>query len=609
MQVRFLKIERFRGIREFEFAPGPKTVILGPNNAGKSTILEAMDLLLHSGFGRPRPQPTEIDYYNRDPATGFQIEAVIGDLSEDLLAEVPRYLEGWNHETEEVTPEPDGAGIEPVLRIRVTGNSETDISHEYTKDEAAGTRVPPRIRAQLGWVFDGRTRDPFRELSFYQGGLLDKFFSDINMNPALTTLSEAISAGAHAVNVDNEIRARLGDLAGELHQLGLLDHEELPQFEAGAVSTRGLLQSLRLALPSADGVQIPLYRQGRGAQRLVLLTVLLQLTKKTGQTVIGGFEEPEEALEPLRQTQMARLLEGIVKERGQIFIVTHSPEIARAFFIDDFVLLEERAGGLNAHFLRKSLTEQTRQKYERKVDGAVVRALFAKIPLLVEGPGDRAVMETFWRFLADKHEVPPAEQLGLDPINCEGAGEMLAMSQLLKETGKSVAIWVEQDRPDILERLRVDGHHDALLLHDATEGRQNLEQALAQAASLPALVEALKKLAGGRGYAWNEQRQYLVSSIEGIEQNVRGMLNAAATIEEFFQALGEATTRQLVAKVLASKHVSPFEMKGARQGRIVAETILDVDNSVPESFARCFRGLSHWIQNGRPHGTEISMAE
>jgi len=228
MQVRFLKIERFRGIREFKFSPGPKTVILGPNNAGKSTVLEAMDLLLHSGFGRPRPQPTEIDYYNRDPAPGFQIEAVIGDLSEDLLAEVPRYLEGWNHETEEVTPEPDGDGIEPVLRIRVTGNSETDISHEYLKDEASGTRVPPRIRAQLGWIFDGRTRDPFRELSFYQGGLLDKFFSDINMNPALSTLSEAISAGAHAVNVDNEILARLGDLAGELRQLGLLGHEEKP---------------------------------------------------------------------------------------------------------------------------------------------------------------------------------------------------------------------------------------------------------------------------------------------------------------------------------------------------------------------------------------------
>jgi len=608
MQVRFIKIEQFRGISEIKFAPGPKTVILGPNNAGKSTVLEALDLLLHSGLGRPRPQPTEIEYYNRDPTQGFQIEAVIGDLPEDLTAEVPRHLEGWNAETEEITPEPDGDGIEPVLRIRVIGNSDFDISHEYSKDEAAGTRVPPRIRAQIGWVFDGRTRDPFRELSFYQGGLLDKLFNDADLNPALTALRGALSTGAHAVNVDNEIHTRLDSLAKDLRQLGLLVHGELPQFEVGAVSTRGLLQSLRLAMPSGE-VQIPLYRQGRGAQRLVLLTILLQLTKMTGRTVIGGFEEPEEALEPLRQTQMARLLERIVEEHGQLFIVTHSPEIARAFFVDDFILLEERSGGLNACFLRKSLTEQTRQKYERKIDGAVVRALFARIPLLVEGPGDRAVLETFWRFLADNEEVTPAEQLGLDPINCEGAGEMPAMAQLLKEAGKCVTAWVEQDRPDILEKLRTEGQCEALLLHDDADGRQNLEQALAQAASLDALVMALDKLASSRGYPWHEQRYYLVSSAEGIEQDLRDTLNEADTIVEFFQSLGEAVARQLVAEVLAAKKVSPFEMKGARQGRIVAETILDVDRNVPESFARCLRGLYHWIQNGRPHGAEITMAE
>src|SRR4051812_31981875 len=109
-------------------------------------------------------------------------------------------------------------------------------------------------------------------------------------------------------------------------------------FEAGAVSQRELLQSLRLALPS-DGQQIPLMRQGRGAQRLVLVTILLRLARAAGggTALIGGFEEPEEALEPLRQAQLAGMLMGIANEGGQVFVVTHSPEIARRFEIDDFL--------------------------------------------------------------------------------------------------------------------------------------------------------------------------------------------------------------------------------------------------------------------------------
>jgi hypothetical protein len=47
-------------------------------------------------------------------------------------------------------------------------------------------------------------------------------------------------------------------------------------------------------------------------------------------------------------------------------------------------------------------------------------------------------------------------------------------------------------------------------------------------------------------------------------------------------------------------------MKGARQARIVADTIVG-SQGVPESFARAFRALDSWIRNGRATGTEIPM--
>jgi len=611
MRLRQIVIERFRGIRALTFMPGPRTVLLGANNSGKSTVLEALDLLLHPGFGRPRPAPTEIDYFDRDPSQGFSIEAVIGQLPAAFVPEVRQQLEGWRTETEELVAEPEGDGIEPVIRVRVRGGPDFDIVHEFAKPETAGTRLSQRLRLEIGWVFDGRTRDPFRQLAFYQGGLFDRLFGDIELEPAVTALREALGQGATAVNTEEGVRAKLEEIGGDLRGLGLLRPGELPRFEVGSVSARELLQALQLALPGGN-VFIPLPRQGRGAQRLLLVALLLRLAQVGGRPVIGGFEEPEEALEPLRQSQVARMLAAIVDGGGQVFVVTHSPEIARAFSIDDFLLLDERAAGEGARLLRKTVSGPVRQKYERWLDRAVVRALFARIPLLVEGPGDRAVAETFWRALtnsAGPNTVRPAEQLGLDIVNCEGAGEMPMMARLLKEVGKTVVAWSEQDVPDELARLRAEGNCAALVLHDPRPGRQNLEQALAQSASLTALVRALDELATTRGYSWEQQRTYLVSSAEDIEQGKRDVMKMAGSIDEIFAPLAEPEARALIARVLAAKTVAPFEMKGARQARVVAETILRIDGEVPAPFRRALRELDRWIADGCQAGAEIPMAE
>lgn len=604
MRIRRISIERFRGLEQLAFVPGPKTIILGPNNSGKTTVVEALDLLLHSGLGRPRPSPTELDYFRRRPADGFSIEAVIGALNEGFAAEVRDHLEGWDAEAEEVTPEPDGDGIEAVVRVRVRGDAGFDLVHEFAKPESGGARFPPRLRAQLGWVFDGRMREPARQLNFFQGGLLERLFAPVDLGPTVDALRDALAGGAAAVNDDAAVNGVLADLAADLTTLGLINPGESPQFEVGGVSERELLQAMRLSLPSGD-VAVPVARQGRGAQRLLLVALLLRIAQRSGAVAIGGFEEPEEALEPLRQTQVARMLAGIADAGGQIFVVTHSPEIARAFAIEDILLLE----GLrpdDARPLRKTVSEPMRQKYERWLERGVVRALFARIPLLVEGPGDRAVLETFWRALADQQAVLPAEQLRLDIVNCEGAPEMPAMARLLAEAGKKVVVWAEQDRPDVLEALRTERHCAGFLLHDPAEGRQNLEEALATTASLDALTRGMSAVAEGRGYDWAAQRDDLVSRAQVAEETREGMKGAAA-LPDLLGMLDETDARTLIASALGAKGVTPFELKGARQARLVAEAIVAADG-VPEPFARALRGLDEWIRSGCPAGAEFAMA-
>jgi hypothetical protein len=123
------------------------------------------------------------------------------------------------------------------------------------------------------------------------------------------------------VNAEANVQAVLKVLAGDLRGLGLLEAAELPQFEVGAVSVRELLQSLRLALPG-DEAQIPVFRQGRGTQRLLLVAILLRLAQAAERPAIGAFEEPEEALEPPR-TQRRRC-------DGETTQARYGPKAARA---------------------------------------------------------------------------------------------------------------------------------------------------------------------------------------------------------------------------------------------------------------------------------------
>lgn len=611
MQIRRLTIDRFRGIDQLELLPGPRTVILGPQNAGKSTVLEALDLLLHHGFGRRRPDPTEIDYFKRDPSKGFEVEAVVGGLSKEFAAEVAPHLEGWKAEDQELVTETDGPGVEAVVRVRVRGTADLTYEHEFAKPESDGDTFNPAKRIQLGWVFDGRTRDPLRQLAFYQGGLLERLFSEADLDPAVSELRAALQTGAGKVNADAEVAKVLGELGTDLHGLGLVETGGAPTFEAGSVSERELLQSLRLALPS-QGVEIPLFRQGRGAQRLVLVSVLLKIARADSASgVIGGFEEPEEALEPLRQAQMASMLFDLADDGGQVFLVTHSPEVARRFEIDDFLLMPERQSGDKPRSLHVALSPQIRHAYERWLDGAVVRGLFSRVPVLVEGPGDRAVLECFWRALVEAGKVKPAAELGVEIINCEGNENMPMQASVLSQAGKQVVAWTERDTPQVektYETLKADGNCGLIASHSATAGHQNLEEALSEGGELSGLVEGLKAIAVDRGYDWATQQQTLISHADHITEPEREACKVAANIEDVFAAIGESDARVLVAKALSSKSVTPFTIKGGRHARIFAATLAKKDG-VPDNFEELLTKTQAWIEGGCTSGSEIEMSD
>ena len=73
MKIERIRIKNFRSIKDQEIPVTPILGLIGANNAGKSNILKAINLVLGERFPIPH-SITRKDFYNEDPSNNIEIE-------------------------------------------------------------------------------------------------------------------------------------------------------------------------------------------------------------------------------------------------------------------------------------------------------------------------------------------------------------------------------------------------------------------------------------------------------------------------------------------------------------------------------------------------------
>ena len=103
MKIVTLKIDNFRGIKNCEIFFPDHSVLVGDNNSGKSTILEAIDLVLGPERMARYPVIDEHDFYAGEyikegerEFVVINVEVVIIDLSEEQQRHFRNHIEWWN---------------------------------------------------------------------------------------------------------------------------------------------------------------------------------------------------------------------------------------------------------------------------------------------------------------------------------------------------------------------------------------------------------------------------------------------------------------------------------------------------------------------------------
>ena len=103
MRVARLVVERFRCIKSAELHFDGHSLLIGTNNVGKSTVCEALDLVLGPDRLSKFPPVEEYDFYNSEyldheklEPIPLVIEVVLTDLNDEVAGACLKHIEFWH---------------------------------------------------------------------------------------------------------------------------------------------------------------------------------------------------------------------------------------------------------------------------------------------------------------------------------------------------------------------------------------------------------------------------------------------------------------------------------------------------------------------------------
>ena len=316
--IRQLRIERFRGIKSMKWNPAPAmNVILGGGDVGKSTVLEAIALLL-------TPSNTlnlsEADYWQRDSESEFTIQAIFSLPLSSSISQQPKLALpwAWNGKDAMQPSMPDDGDddmpppSQPVYRFQVRGTAELEISWEIVQPNDEVDLLPAALRRQIGVVRLGGDERNDRDLRLVYGSALDRLLADKGLKSRISKELAKLYLKKMLVEDANTALVRLDEA---------LEKASLPsRLELGLTGSHGLSIGALIGLLAAtdEGVALPLTSWGAGTRRMATLQIAAATEAETRVTVI---DELERGLEPYRVRKLTQTLQS---EATQSFVTTHS---------------------------------------------------------------------------------------------------------------------------------------------------------------------------------------------------------------------------------------------------------------------------------------------
>ncbi|QMR75265.1 ATP-dependent endonuclease [Enterobacter sp. RHBSTW-00175] len=533
MRVKSIKLTNFKKFKDehLEFNDDVN-IFVGDNNAGKSTILEALEMVLNYNY-RGRPFNTELtpDIFNKDAVQQFLASDKSAKHLPSLTIEafidgVPEYR-GVNNFLKA-----DAQGISVQVRFDATLE---DVYVDYLKTNPNITSIPIEFY-KLEWLDFGW--NPIKAVAKKFRAL---YIDPTRIHPTLGKNQYISTILNTALNKEELVKLTLNyrenqqvfNNSGEVKMVNTgLDTDHLItdkklSIAASTLPAGSIQTSLQLEVDD-----VPFQFIGKGEQSNVQIKLAIQNKSKDIDLVM--MEEPENHLS---HTNLNKLVHYIERQRGtkQLFLTTHSSYVLNKLSIDKICLV------------------QTGYKRLHKLDPAVVKTLkrlpgydtlrvaLSRNVILVEGPSDELVLKKIY---LRKHGRLP-EQDGIDIIVVRGVGFDTFISVGM-EIGTSINVLRDNDgaydENVVKAREAYAAYPNIKLISSENDEEFSLEPAMiyANAIDLKTLNAFAEEVLSKQTYNLykkvadlNKRREFLIEWFRSVKGNGKGARKVDSAIKLF----------------------------------------------------------------------------
>jgi putative ATP-dependent endonuclease of OLD family len=423
MRICQLELFNFRGIKEGKMILPDHSILIGPNNAGKSTVAEAFALLC--GRERTLRALCDWDFYGGDPKpeTRFKIIATITDFGDNNPENYPLWFVGentarpiwWDKETTTVSYEPDEPkGFKLAAQIAIAGrydDLESDFEtirffydgdcDPFTDDHR---KVSSKHLRDLGLFLLPSNREWDQLFSFGSSTFL-KLLTEYGAVPGrhIDDLKKELRNPRSKVEEAELFSDIIKRAEKELQSFSLMSDVAKLVYRPTSLDTLSVLRSLIPHIFHSSELLLPLSRQGSGTVSLQGFLILLAFGEhrsEEGKNFILVAEEPELHLHPSLHN---RLVQRIRSVSTQSVITTQSPIIASVYQPNEVFFVRNSKNIFSSHPLRTkpiaSISSNVIKKLYLQFRREYYEALLGGVIIIPEGIHDYGWLQLWQRII------------------------------------------------------------------------------------------------------------------------------------------------------------------------------------------------------------------
>lgn len=436
-----VRIFNFRCLRAVEARLSPITILVGENNAGKTSFLEA----LHGAIGSGQRQFSEDDIWtNLDEKHAPKERSIIVDLlirpvGDDLkpIKSFPNgspWLELWGSGVQQDDSDRDLVAIRAQYAFSKSKGeyiAERKFLNAWAEklEDAEKTRlverVPPLSVAQSTpislYLLDAK-RDGAEDIRV-KGSVWHKLVSEPGLNDEDIETIESKLTEINDLFVDHsEVLSHVQDHLKGVGDVVNCDGDGV-SITSVARRLRDLHKGMDVFIPTVGAPAFPLGRQGMGTRSLASVLLFRAYTswkmarrKSEALHPFVAIEEPETHLHPHAQRSLYGQIESIP---GQKIVSTHAPYICAQGDVRNFLHfgksgIETQINAFDPEV--DKLSSEDLRHINRQVMNTRGDLLFSRFIILVEGETEEQAIPLFARTCWGFHP----HELGISVISVDG---------------------------------------------------------------------------------------------------------------------------------------------------------------------------------------------